>query len=376
MGATGSIGESTFAVLDAHPDRFRVSAVTAGRNAARLVEICRQYKPKYAAIGDEAAYDAFRDAVAGLDIETGCGEAGVLAAAAYPADRVMAAITGLSGLKPTLAAIETGSKVMLANKECLVAAGALFMALADKHGSTILPVDSEHNALHQLLENKNAAPVRHLTLTASGGPFLDLPVGQLPDVTPKMAVKHPVWPMGEKISIDSATMMNKGLELIEAQHLFQVPAEKLRVLVHPQSIIHGLVTLHDGSVLAHLGTPDMQMPIAYCLGWPDRLCPEVPPLDLASQGELTFLEADTARYPCLEHAYAALKAGKGLPTVLNAANEVAVEAFREAQIGFTDIASIIGSVMEKMPDAGIATLDDVFEIDRAARRLAFESISL
>ena len=314
--------------------------------------------------------------MAGLDVETACGEASVLAAAAYPADRVMAAITGFSGLKPTLTALENCSIVMLANKECLVAAGSLFMDIAAQQNTTVLPVDSEHNALHQLLVSKSIEDVRHLTLTASGGPFLNLPLDQLAGVTPEMAVQHPIWSMGEKISIDSATMLNKGLELIEAQHLFAVPADKLKVLIHPQSIIHGLVTMHDGSVMAHMGTPDMQIPIAYCLGWPERLNANIAALDLADEKELSFLAPDLQRYPCLELAFEALNSGQGMQTVMNAANEIAVEAFRKAQIGFADIAGLIRDTMDKMTDADISCLADVYAVDEAARREALDSISL
>ena len=376
LGATGSIGDSTLQVIDAHPDDFCVSAVTAGNNVERLAEICHRFRPKFAAIADEELYEDFKAALAGLDVETACGEASVLAAAAYPADRVMAAITGFSGLKPTLTALENCSIVMLANKECLVAAGSLFMDIAAQQNTTVLPVDSEHNALHQLLVSKSIEDVRHLTLTASGGPFLNLPLDQLAGVTPEMAVQHPIWSMGEKISIDSATMLNKGLELIEAQHLFAVPADKLKVLIHPQSIIHGLVTMHDGSVMAHMGTPDMQIPIAYCLGWPERLKANIAALDLADERELSFLTPDLKRYPCLELAFEALNAGQGMQTVMNAANEIAVEAFRKAQIGFADIAGLIRDTMDKMTDADISCLADVYAVDEAARREALDSISL
>ncbi len=376
LGATGSIGDSTLQVIDAHPDDFCVSAVTAGNNVERLVEICHRFRPKFAAIADEELYEDFKAALAGLDVETACGEASVLAAAAYPADRVMAAITGFSGLKPTLTALENCSIVMLANKECLVAAGSLFMDIAAQQNTTVLPVDSEHNALHQLLVSKSIEDVRHLTLTASGGPFLNLPLDQLAGVTPEMAVQHPIWSMGEKISIDSATMLNKGLELIEAQHLFAVPADKLKVLIHPQSIIHGLVTMHDGSVMAHMGTPDMQIPIAYCLGWPERLNANIAALDLADEKELSFLAPDLQRYPCLELAFEALNSGQGMQTVMNAANEIAVEAFRKAQIGFADIAGLIRDTMDKMTDADISCLADVYAVDEAARREALDSISL
>ena len=376
LGATGSIGDSTLQVIDAHPDDFCVSAVTAGNNVERLAEICHRFRPKFAAIADEELYEDFKAALAGLDVETACGEASVLAAAAYPADRVMAAITGFPGLKPTLTALENCSIVMLANKECLVAAGSLFMDIAAQQNTTVLPVDSEHNALHQLLVSKSIEDVRHLTLTASGGPFLNLPLDQLAEVTPEMAVKHPIWSMGEKISIDSATMLNKGLELIEAQHLFAIPADKLKVLIHPQSIIHGLLTMHDGSVMAHMGTPDMQIPIAYCLGWPERLKANIAALDLADERELSFLAPDLQRYPCLELAFEALNAGQGMQTVMNAANEIAVEAFRKAQIGFADIASLIRDTMDKMTDADISCLADVYAVDEAARREALDSISL
>lgn len=376
LGATGSIGDSTLQVIDAHPDDFCVSAVTASNNVERLAEICHRFRPKFAAIADEELYEDFKAALAGLDVETACGEASVLAAAAYPADRVMAAITGFSGLKPTLTALENCSIVMLANKECLVAAGSLFMDIAAQQNTTVLPVDSEHNALHQLLVSKSIEDVRHLTLTASGGPFLNLPLDQLAGVTPEMAVQHPIWSMGEKISIDSATMLNKGLELIEAQHLFAVPADKLKVLIHPQSIIHGLVTMHDGSVMAHMGTPDMQIPIAYCLGWPERLNANIASLDLAYEKELSFLAPDLQRYPCLELAFEALNSGQGMQTVMNAANEIAVEAFRKAQIGFADIAGLIRDTMDKMTDADISCLADVYAVDEAARREALDSISL
>lgn len=367
LGATGSIGDSTLDLVLAHPDKFKVGALTAGQNVEKLAALCRQHQPAFVAIEDESRYGELQAAVAGLPVETACGAEGILAAAAYPADRVMAAITGFAGLAPTLKAVKQGKIVMLANKECLVSAGELFMQSVAASGCTVLPVDSEHNALYQLLDGHAIDDVKTLTLTASGGPFLNHTAEQLADVTAEMAVKHPVWSMGAKISIDSATLINKGLELIEARYLFPVDPAQLTVLIHPQSIIHALVTMHDGSVLAQMGTPDMRIPIAYCLGWPSRLPSRVDELDLVALGQLSFEAPDERRFPCLALARQAMLAGHAMPTVLNAANEIAVAGFQNGQLSFVQIPGLIEKAMEKMQSARISGLEDVFSLDAETR---------
>ncbi len=347
LGATGSIGKSTFELLRQSGREFSVSAITAKSDVNGLVALVREFKAKLVVVADPERHRELRDALAGTGTKTASGSEGLLAAAEEPADAVMAGITGAAGLAPTLAAIQPGRRIVLANKECLVCAGDLFMRRVRQTGATLLPADSEHNAVFQALAAGPREAVERVTLTASGGPFRTFTREQLERVTPEEALRHPTWSMGSKITIDSATLMNKGLELIEAHHLFALPAKQLDVLVHPQSIVHALVTFRDGGVVAGLSVPDMQIPIAHCLGWPERLAWQAPKLDLAQIGSLSFEAPDPVRFPSLRLARAALEAGGATPTILNAANEVAVEAFLAGRIGFTGIPAIVERVLEK-----------------------------
>jgi len=370
LGSTGSVGRSTIDLLLRNPERFEVEALTAHRNVALLAEQARRLRPRMAAIADPALGPALKDALAGTGIETAAGAAAVTEAAARPAEWVMGAIVGAAGLAPTLAAIRRGAMVALANKECLVCAGALVMAEARRAGARLLPVDSEHSAVFQVLEGERPETVDRIILTASGGPFRAASLEQMRRVTPAEALAHPNWEMGAKVSIDSATMMNKGLELIEAHHLFGLPPDRIEVVVHPQSVVHSLVAYVDGSVLAQLGTPDMRTPIAYALAWPERMKWPAPRLDLAQIGSLTFESPDPERFPALTLAHQALAAGGAAPTILNAANEVAVAAFLAGRIGFLDIARVVATTLERLPGRAIASLAEVQSVDREARDFA------
>ena len=374
FGATGSVGLSTLDLIRANRDDYRVVALTANGNCADLAKLAREFEPEIAVVADEAAYPALKEAFAGTAIETAAGEAALIGAARRGADWTMAAIVGTAGLKPTLAAIEQGKTVALANKESLVSAGELMMAAVERSGATLLPVDSEHNAIFQCLQGGKLDQVRKITLTASGGPFREYTTEQMSSVTPEQAVAHPNWDMGAKISVDSATMMNKGLEFIEAHHLFPVGLDKLDILVHPQSVIHSMVEYADCSTLAQLGSPDMKIPIASALAWPERIATDCVPLDLAGIGQLTFEAPDEARFPAIRLARDAAAAGGAKPAILNAANEIAVAAFLQGKIGFLDIAALVAKALaEYTPDAP-ASLDDLFSIDAAARRYASEKI--
>lgn len=374
FGATGSVGLSTLDLIRANRDDYRVVALTANGNCADLAKLAREFEPEIAVVADEAAYPALKEAFAGTAIETAAGEAALIGAARRGADWTMAAIVGTAGLKPTLAAIEQGKTVALANKESLVSAGELMMAAVERSGATLLPVDSEHNAIFQCLQGGKLDQVRKITLTASGGPFREYTAKQMSSVTPEQAVAHPNWDMGAKISVDSATMMNKGLEFIEAHHLFPVGLDKLDILVHPQSVIHSMVEYADCSTLAQLGSPDMKIPIASALAWPERIATDCVPLDLAGIGQLTFEAPDEARFPAIRLARDAAAAGGAKPAILNAANEIAVAAFLQGKIGFLDIAALVAKALaEYTPDAP-ASLDDLFSIDAAARRYASEKI--
>jgi 1-deoxy-D-xylulose-5-phosphate reductoisomerase len=373
LGSTGSIGRSTVDLLLRNRDAFTVEALTANRNAAFLAEQARQLNARFAAVADPAEYDALKAALSGSGIDVGCGPEALVEAAERPADWVMAGIVGAAGLAPTLAAVRCGRIVAFANKEVLVCAGDLFMQEVAANGATLLPVDSEHNAIWQCFDFERVDHIEKITLTCSGGPFRESSVDEMREMTVKQAVKHPTWNMGAKISIDSATLMNKGLEIIEAHHLFQLPSEQIDVVIHPQSVIHGLVSYHDGSVLAHLGTPDMRTPIAYALGWPGRTAAPMQRLDLAAVGKLTFETPDPERFPALRLAREALAQGGGSPTVLNAANETAVSAFIDGRIGFLDIAATVEETLEAMPVGRLDSLDDVYQIDHEARTIAAEN---
>ena len=374
LGATGSVGQAAAGLIADAPDRFRTDAVAGGRDAVALAEVARRLNARFVAIADPAAYAALKEAAAGLDAELAAGPDAVIEAARRPADVVVAAIVGTVGLASTLAAAERGATVALANKEALVTAGEAVLAAARASGATIVPVDSEHSALFQAYEPDRAHAVERLTITASGGPFRAWSKARMAAARIEDALKHPNWDMGAKITIDSATMMNKGLELIEAARLFPLDEARIDVLVHPQSIIHGMVAYRDGSVMAQLGAPDMRTPIAVALAWPDRMATPAPRLDLAQLGALTFEPPDPERFPALDLARAALREGGDRPAVLNAANEVAVAAFLARRIGFLDIAATVADTLAARPTGPAARLDDALAADADARRLAEAAI--
>jgi len=367
LGSTGSVGCNTIDLLLRQPDAFRVEALTANRNVELLVEQALALRPRLVAVADESRYAALKDALSGTGIEVASGAQALVEAAARPTDWVMASIVGAAGLEPTMAAVRRGAIVGLANKECLVCAGEIMMAEIKACGATLIPVDSEHSAIYQSFDFENADKVEKIILTASGGPFRSMPVSQMAMVTPAQAVAHPNWDMGAKISVDSATMMNKGLELIEAFHLFPVSAEQIDIVVHPQSVIHSLVAYVDGSVMAQLGAPDMRTPIAYALAWPQRMASPAPRLDLAEIAQLTFEAPDERKFPALRIARDALRLGGSAPIVLNAANEIAVGSFLAGGIGFLDIPRIVERALERAPSAAPQSIADVIEIDRETR---------
>ncbi len=370
LGATGSVGTSTLDLIERSPDAFRVEALTAHRDVAGLAAAARRTRAAHAVIGEEALGLDLAEALAGTGTTTAAGPAAVTEAAARGADWTMAAIVGCAGLPPVMAALAAGGTVALANKEALVSAGALAMECARRHGATLLPVDSEHNAIFQCFDSAAPESVRRIILTASGGPFRTMSREEMAAVTPAQAVKHPNWSMGAKISIDSATMMNKGLELIEAHHLFPVGLDRIEILVHPQSVIHSMVEYVDGSILAQLGTPDMRTPIAHALAWPARMAAPVERLDFAKFGRFDFEAPDTERFPALALARAAIVAGGGRPAVLNAANEVAVAAFLGQAIDFLDIAAIVAETLSRYDPPPPDSLDAVIAVDSEARRVA------
>jgi len=370
LGSTGSVGCNTIDLVEREPEKFRVEALTANRNVEKLAAQARSLKAKLAVVSDESAYGDLKDALAGTGIEVAAGQKAVVEAAARPADWVMASIVGAAGLQPTLAAIERGATIGLANKETLVCAGSLVMKAVADFGATLVPVDSEHSAIFQVFDFDQKDQIDKIILTASGGPFRTKTADQMRAMTPEQAVAHPNWSMGAKISVDSATMMNKGLELIEAYHLFGLPEEQIEILVHPQSVIHSMVAYHDGSVLAQLGTPDMRTPIAYALAYPARMTTPGKRLDLGQIAQLTFEAPDPARFPALRITRAALKAGGGAPTILNAANEIAVQSFLSRTIGFLDIARVVEETVNALNDRSIGTLDDILALDAQARRMA------
>jgi 1-deoxy-D-xylulose-5-phosphate reductoisomerase len=374
LGSTGSVGRSTLDLVSRARDRFRLEALTAGSNVDLLVEQALAFRPAVAVIADPSHYQSLKERLAGSGIEAAAGPAAVIDAARRPSDLTMAGIVGAAGLPPTLAAIQRGTSVAFANKEVLVTAGPVVMAEIARCGATLLPVDSEHNAIFQVFDEAHRDRIERIILTASGGPFRRNSMAEMARMTPAQAVNHPIWSMGAKISIDSATMMNKGLELIEAYYLFRMPEDKIEILVHPQSVIHSMVAYCDGSVLAQLGSPDMRTPIAYALAYPDRMPAPSPRLDLATIGQLTFEEPDPVRFPALRLAREALSAGGAAPAVLNAANEVAVENFLKSRIGFLDIARLVEEAMVALLPASVETLEDVLAIDDAARRFVADAI--
>ncbi|MDE8652072.1 1-deoxy-D-xylulose-5-phosphate reductoisomerase [Novosphingobium album (ex Liu et al. 2023)] len=370
LGATGSIGASTLDLVRRDPAGWRVVALTAQCRVGELAALAREFAAQIAVVGDARYLPELRAALAGSGIEAAAGPAALVEAAGRPVDITIAAIVGCAGLAPTMAAIEQGGIVALANKEALVSAGEVMTAAVARHGATLLPVDSEHNAIFQCLCANDPADVRFITLTASGGPFRDWNADQLAGATPAQAVRHPNWDMGAKISVDSATMMNKGLELIEAYHLFPVGLDRLRIIVHPQSVVHSMVEYRDGSTLAQLGPSDMRVPIASALAWPRRMDTPCAPLDLAAIGELTFRAPDEARFPATRLAREAARAGGAIPAVLNAANEIAVAAFLDGQIAFTRIAAHVEDVLSSFAPPAPACLSDVLAVDHEARARA------
>ena len=372
LGATGSIGASTLDLIRRNRAEWRVVALTANCQAVELAALAREFGAELAVVADESCLAALREALAGSGVEAMGGTSGLIEAAIRGADLTLAAIVGCAGLAPTMAAIEQGGVVALANKEALVSAGEVMTAAVERHGATLLPVDSEHNAIFQCLAGNDPADVRRITLTASGGPLRCWSYEQLRAATPQQAVAHPNWSMGAKISVDSATMMNKGLEFIEAHHLFAVGLDKLRILIHPQSVVHSMVEYRDGSSLAQLGPSDMRVAIASCLAWPRRMDTPCAPLDLAAIGELTFLSPDEERFPATRLARDAAAAGGAAPAVLNAANEVAVAAFLAGQIAFTDISSLVAQTLNRELPPPPASLDDVLAVDAEARLRAAE----
>jgi 1-deoxy-D-xylulose-5-phosphate reductoisomerase len=368
FGATGSVGLSTLDLIRQHRSKYRVVALTANGNAAAIAQLAREFDAELAVVANETAYADLKDALAGSGIEAAAGADALVEAARRNADWTMASIVGCAGLPSTMAAIEAGKTVALANKEALVSAGALMMAAVRRSGATLLPVDSEHNAIFQCLSGGNIDHVRKITLTASGGPFRSFSLEEMRGVTPAQAVAHPNWDMGAKISIDSATMMNKGLELIEAYHLFPVGLDKIDILVHPQSVIHSMVEYVDCSTLAQLGSPDMRIPIASALAWPERIMTTSKPLDLATIGQLTFEQPDIMRFPALRLARAAIAEGGAKPAILNAANEIAVAAFLAGQITFLEIAALVEATLTAYVPESPANLEDLFSIDADARQ--------
>jgi 1-deoxy-D-xylulose-5-phosphate reductoisomerase len=371
LGCTGSVGTQTIDLLQgATPGRFKVRALVAGRNAKLLAEQAIALRAEHAVVADPAAFAELRDALAGTGITCAAGSEAVMEAAELDADWTMAAITGAAGLASTLAAIRRGKAVALANKEALVCAGDVMLRAVAEAGATLLPVDSEHNAIFQSMADGNRGAIERIILTASGGPFRTASLEEMQRATVETALRHPIWSMGAKISIDSATMMNKGLELIEAARLFSLNETQIDVLFHPQSVIHGMVCYHDGSVMAQLGSPDMRIPIAHTLAWPERMATPSPRLDLAAVGRLEFEAPDLVRFPALRLAREVLRAGGGTPAIFNAANEVGVEAFLQRRIGFLDIVETVERVLEALGTPPAATLQQVIALDEEARRAA------
>jgi 1-deoxy-D-xylulose-5-phosphate reductoisomerase len=370
LGSTGSVGTQTLDIIAQHEADYRLVALIGGRNVAVLAAQAKRFRPLVTVISDEACLTELRAALAGTGLDCAAGRQAVLEAAAIPVDWTMSAITGVAGLEPTLAAVAQGGTIAFANKEALVSAGDVMLRAVAAAGATLLPVDSEHNAIQQALADGNAGAVEKIILTASGGPFRNHRIEEMRGIAPEAALRHPVWAMGAKISIDSATMMNKGLEVIEAARLFSLPSERIEVLIHPQSVIHGMVCFADGSVVAQLGTPDMRIPIAHTLAWPRRIATSAPRLDLAAIARLDFSPPDEVRFPALRLAREVLAAGAGAPTVLNAANEVAVAAFLARGIGFLDIAAIVEAVLQQFGAPPVPDLAAVLALDAAARDAA------
>ncbi len=374
LGATGSVGSSTLDLIEREPERFEILALTANCDVEKLAAAAIRTRAKRAVVADETCLLDLRARLSGSGIEAAGGAQALIDTAAMGADWTMGAIVGCAGLEPVMAAVERGGVVVLANKEPLVSAGDVILAAAARSGATLLPADSEHNAIFQCFDASRPGNVRRIILTCSGGPFRDWSIGQMRSVTPEQAVAHPNWSMGAKISVDSATCMNKGLELIEAARLFPVAHDAIEIVIHPQSVIHSLVDYIDGSVLAQLGPPDMRTPIAHCLAWPDRMATPMAPLDLIAISRLDFAAPDEIRFPAMRLAREALDSGGARPAILNAANEIAVEAFLKKRIGFLEIAAIVADTLDRDDPPAPETLDDVLAIDAGARRIATERV--
>lgn len=373
LGSTGSIGTNTLDIVRSHPQRFRVQALACGKNVELLKKQIEEFKPTCVSVQEEADAKQLRELIPDKNLKIVFGESGAIEVATQPeSEMIVAAMVGASGLVPTLRAIEAKKQIALANKETMVIAGELMTRTAKKHGVHLLPVDSEHNAIFQVLQGHNRSEVKRLILTASGGPFLNTPADQLREVTREKALKHPNWRMGAKITIDSATLMNKGLEVIEARWLFDVPENQIDVIIHPQSVIHSMVEYDDGSVLAQLGIPDMRIPIGYALSYPERMTHDLPPLNLIQLQNLNFFAPDEVRFPCLNLARLALQKGGDAPCMLNAANEIAVQYFLEEKIGFMDIPFALAKVLEQNPISEANSLDHLLEKDRQIRNQARE----
>jgi 1-deoxy-D-xylulose-5-phosphate reductoisomerase len=375
LGATGSVGQSTIDLIKGHPGKFKVVALTANKNVSLLAQQARELGAEHAVIADAALYDDLKQMLAGTSVKVSAGPEAVAEAAGIPADWIMAAIVGAAGVSSTLRAIRQGTTVALANKESLVCAGPLMMEAVEKHGTTLLPVDSEHNAIFQVFSPQQREGISRIILTASGGPFLRKTRGELRDVTPEEAVRHPTWSMGRKISVDSATMMNKSLEIIEAGYLFKVKSEKIEVLIHPQSIVHSMVEYIDGSILSQMGAPDMRTPIACTLAWPDRMATTGETLNLRNKINLSFEHIDLQRFPSVSMAREVLQAGAAAPTVFNAANEAAVDAFLNRRLKFSEIESVVGETLQAAEIHPISSLEAVFAADTDARRIAEKVIA-
>ncbi len=375
LGSTGSVGCNTIDLIERNPGTYVIEALTANRNVKLLAEQALRLRPRMAVVADHDGYDELKTALEGTDIQVASGAESLVEAALLPADWVMAGIVGAVGLEPTLASLRRGAVVGLANKECLVCAGDIVMAEIERSGATLLPVDSEHSAIFQVFDFEQIDRVDRIILTCSGGPFRARRPEDMKDVTPSEAVAHPNWDMGAKISVDSATMMNKGLEVIEASHLFPLDEDRIEIVIHPQSVVHSMVEYVDGSVLAQLGTPDMRTPIAYALGWPARIPAPAERLDFSTLSALTFEAPDSERFPALRLAREALQMGGSAPTILNAANEVAVHGFLEERTGFLDIARIVERTLERLPHCSVETLEDVRDVDTEARRFAAEVLN-
>lgn len=374
LGSTGSIGRSTIDLIAKNPDRFVVEALVAHKDVKTLVSQSKDLNAKLAVVEDESAYTNLKEALAGTTTEVACGKKAVIEAAQISSEWVMSAIVGTAGLRPTYAAIERGAIVALANKESMISAGPVILDALEKHKATLLPVDSEHNAIYQVFQEHHRNHVEKLILTASGGPFRTYSPEQMKTVMVEQALKHPNWTMGPKVTIDSSNLMNKGLEMIEASYLFGFPENQIDILIHPQSIIHSLVAYQDGSMLAQLGIHDMRVPIAYTLAWPERIQTDLPRLDLAKLGQLTFETPDATKFPAITIARQALKAGKDRPTILNAANEIAVNAFVNRQISYLDIVTVCKAVLNEITESSLGSIDEVLLIDQKAREVALRVI--